>query len=147
MVLSSDTCAARLFPVWSANEPQEQRSLGVQVNSRLGDLSPGTLCQIHPVSQMAMISGSKHSKDRGPAPSCQLCLRVQHKVEEHGSSHELRDPCKRVCSPQGMCQHFDEYFSINCLPLSAMAFVLQANPSEREEILGRHLPQVIIESQ
>lgn len=44
-----------------------------------------------------------------------------------------------------MCQDFDEYFSINRLPLSALAFVLQANPSEREEILGRHLPQVIIE--
>ncbi|KAK2837685.1 hypothetical protein Q5P01_014897 [Channa striata] len=28
---------------------------------------------------------------------------------------------------------------------SSLAFVLQANPSDREEILGRHLPQVIIE--
>lgn len=53
--------------------------------------------------------------------------------------------CKTVCSPQGRCQDFDEYFSINRLPLSALAFVLQANPSDCEEILGRHLPQVIIE--
>lgn len=47
-------------------------------------------------------------------------------------------------SPQGRCQDFDEYFSISRLPLSALAFVLQANPSAREEILARHLPQVII---
>lgn len=53
--------------------------------------------------------------------------------------------CSRACSPQGRCQDFDEYFSINRLPLSALAFVLRANPSEREEIPGRHLPQVIIE--
>lgn len=52
---------------------------------------------------------------------------------------------EKLASPQGRCQDFDEYFSINRLPLSALAFVLQANPSEREEILGRHLPQVIIE--
>lgn len=30
-------------------------------------------------------------------------------------------------------------------PLSALAFVLRANPSKREENLARHLPQVIIE--
>lgn len=54
-------------------------------------------------------------------------------------------PVREPASPQGRCQDFDEYFSINRLPLSALAFVLQANPSDREEILGRHLPQVIIE--
>lgn len=53
--------------------------------------------------------------------------------------------CKRTRSPQGRCQDFDEYFSISRFPLSALAFVLQANPSDCEEILGRHLPQVIIE--
>lgn len=39
---------------------------------------------------------------------------------------------KKPCTPQGRCQDFDEYFSINRPPLSAMAFVLQANPSERK---------------
>lgn len=67
-----------------------------------------------------------------------------------GPSHQDRGV--HVChfsesarSPQGRCQHFDEYFSISRLPLSALAFVLWANPSEREEILARHLPQVITE--
>lgn len=48
-------------------------------------------------------------------------------------------------SSSGRCQHFDEYFSISRLPLSALAFVLQLNPSEHDGILARHLPQVIIE--
>lgn len=50
-----------------------------------------------------------------------------------------------VQSCSGRCQHFDEYFSISRLPLSALAFVLWLNPSEHEEIVARHLPQVIIE--
>lgn len=65
----------------------------------------------------------------------------------HGCLH-VSGSCEKkreTGSPQGRCQDFDEYFSINRLPLSVLAFVLQANPSDREEILGRHLPQVIIE--
>lgn len=48
-------------------------------------------------------------------------------------------------SSSGRCQRFDEYFSISRLPLSALAFVLQLNPSEHDGILARHLPQVITE--
>lgn len=48
-------------------------------------------------------------------------------------------------SSSGRCQHFDEYFSISRLPLSALAFVLELNPCERDGILAPHLPQVITE--
>lgn len=51
MVLSSDTCAC-LSPVWSANEAREWRSLGVGVNSHLGDRSHGALRHLRPVSQI-----------------------------------------------------------------------------------------------
>ena len=58
MVLSSDTCA-RLSPVWSANEPQDWRSLGVGVNSCLGDGRLFALCHLPTVSQT-----QKHYKGR-----------------------------------------------------------------------------------
>ncbi|CAB1446782.1 unnamed protein product [Pleuronectes platessa] len=32
-----------------------------------------------------------------------------------------------------------------CVRMDASRFVVPANPSDREEILGRHLPQVIME--